>query len=101
MREYGVSQLPVMKEEPPVMAAEVVGSIAERDVLDSLFEGRAQLPDPVEGHMHRPLPTVGTGEPVSECARLLRTAGALVVLRDGKPLGILTRQDLLAHMSSS
>ena len=29
LREYDVSQLPVMKEEPPVMAAEVVGSVVE------------------------------------------------------------------------
>ena len=40
MREYGVSQLPVMKEEPPVMAAEVVGSIVERDLLDGLYRGK-------------------------------------------------------------
>ncbi|WP_028648948.1 cystathionine beta-synthase [Nocardiopsis sp. CNT312] len=99
MREYGVSQLPVMKEEPPVVAAEVVGSIAERDVLDALFDGRAQLTDPVEGHMGRPLAGVGTGTPVSDCVRLLRDSGALVVLRDGRPAGILTRQDLLAHLS--
>ncbi|MFV2196048.1 cystathionine beta-synthase [Nocardiopsis sp. LOL_012] len=99
MREYGVSQLPVMKEEPPVVAAEVVGSIAERDVLDALFDGRAQLTDPVEGHMGRPLASVGTGTPVSDCVRLLRDSGALVVLRDGRPTGILTRQDLLAHLS--
>ncbi|MBB6120204.1 cystathionine beta-synthase [Nocardiopsis algeriensis] len=100
MREYGVSQLPVMKEEPPVMAAEVVGSIAERDVLDALFDGRAQLDDPVEAHMAKPLPTVGTGTSVNDCVRLLRSSGALVVLRDGKPVGILTRQDLLALLSS-
>ncbi|MFE3461932.1 cystathionine beta-synthase [Nocardiopsis aegyptia] len=99
MREYGVSQLPVMKEEPPVMAAEVVGSVAERDVLDALFDGRAELDDLVETHMGPPLSTVGTGTPVSDCARLLRSSGALVVLRDGRPVGILTRQDLLAHLS--
>ncbi|MBQ1083961.1 MULTISPECIES: cystathionine beta-synthase [unclassified Nocardiopsis] len=99
MREYGVSQVPVMKEEPPVMAAEVVGSIAERDLLDALFDGRAELDDLVETHMGKPLSTVGTGTPVSDCVRLLRTSGALVVLRDGKPVGILTRQDLLAHLS--
>ncbi|MFD6096322.1 cystathionine beta-synthase [Nocardiopsis flavescens] len=100
MREYGVSQLPVMKEEPPVMAAEVVGSLAERDVLDALFDGRAQLDDQVEAHMGRPLATVGTGTPVGDCVRLLRQSGALVVLRDGKPVGILTRQDLLAHLAN-
>ncbi len=99
MREYGVSQLPVMKEEPPVMAAEVVGSIAERDLLDALFNGRAQLGDPVETHMSRPLPVVGSGEPVSRCVELLQGAGAVVVLVDGKPAGVLTRQDLLAHLA--
>ncbi|RNL82816.1 cystathionine beta-synthase [Halostreptopolyspora alba] len=99
MREYGVSQLPVIKEEPPVMAAEVVGSIAERDMLDALFNGRVQLTDPVESHMGAPLPVVGSGEPVSRCVQLLEGSGALVVLGDGKPTGVLTRQDLLAYLT--
>ncbi|MBB6173477.1 cystathionine beta-synthase [Nocardiopsis mwathae] len=100
MREYGVSQLPVLKEEPPVMAPEVVGSVAERDMLDALFNGRAQLADPIDKHMSAPLPLVGSGEPVSRCVQLLQTAGAVVVLVDGKPAGVLTRQDLLAHLSA-
>ncbi len=99
MREYGVSQVPVIKEEPPVMAAEVVGSIAERDMLDALFNGRVQLTDPVEPHMGQPLPVVGSGEPVSRCVQLLEGNGALAVLGDGKPVGVLTRQDLLAHLA--
>src|SRR6204780_5176024 len=41
LREYDVPQLPVLKEEPPVMAAEVIGSIVERDLLDALVSGRA------------------------------------------------------------
>ena len=48
LREYGVSQMPVVKAEPPVMAAEVVGSVVERDLLDALFTGRAHLADPLE-----------------------------------------------------
>src|SRR3954466_3839150 len=32
LREYGVSQLPVLKAEPPVVTGEVTGSIAERDL---------------------------------------------------------------------
>ncbi|PSK87352.1 cystathionine beta-synthase [Murinocardiopsis flavida] len=99
LREYGVSQLPVMKEEPPVMAAEVVGAIAERDLLDALFNGRAQMGDELERHMGAPLPVVGSGEPVSRCVELLEQSGAVVVLRDGKPAGLLTRQDLLTHLS--
>jgi cystathionine beta-synthase len=31
--------------------------------------------------------------------QLLQASGAVVVLLDGKPAGVLTRQDLLAHLS--
>ena len=65
LREYDVSQLPVLSAEPPVMAAEVIGSIVERDLLDALVSGRARPQDPVGGHMSAPLPMVGSGEPVS------------------------------------
>ena len=58
LREYGVSQLPVVKAEPPVMAAEVVGSVTERTLLDALFNGDASLADSVERHMSPSLPIV-------------------------------------------
>ncbi len=64
LREYAVSQLPVVKAEPPVMAAEVVGSVVERDLLDALFSGQARLADPVERHLSPALPMIGAGEPV-------------------------------------
>ncbi|MFF5230175.1 cystathionine beta-synthase [Dactylosporangium sp. NPDC000521] len=98
MREYGVSQLPVLKAEPPVVTGEVAGSIAERDLLDALFTGQAHLHDIVEKHMGDPLPMIGGGQPVSEAVALLEKADAAVVLIDGKPAGVITRQDLLAHL---
>jgi cystathionine beta-synthase len=100
MREYEVSQLPVMKEEPPVMAAEVVGAIGERDLLDALIHGRAGLDDLIGDHMIEPLPTIGSGEPVSKAVAVLEKAGAAVVLIDGKPAGMITRQDMLAFFST-
>ena len=101
MREYNVSQLPVMKEEPPVMAAEVVGSIVERDLLDALVHGRAGLDDALQGHMSEPLPMIGSGEAVSVAYGVLEKSGAAVVLVDGKPTGVITRQDLLAFLAST
>ncbi len=101
LREYGVSQLPVMKEEPPVMVAEVVGSVGESDLLQALVSGRAKLDDPLERHMSPPLPMVGSGEPVSEAVGVLEKAGAAVVLVDGKPAGLITRQDLLGFLAAS
>ncbi|MDO3701140.1 cystathionine beta-synthase [Micromonospora sp. C28SCA-DRY-2] len=100
MREYGVSQLPVLKAEPPVVTGEVAGSIAEKDLLDALFTGQAHLHDTIERHMGDPLPMIGGGQPVSEAVNLLEKSDAALVLVDGKPKGVLTRQDLLAHLGA-
>ncbi|WP_433537072.1 cystathionine beta-synthase [Micromonospora sp. CA-249363] len=100
MREYGVSQLPVLKAEPPVVTGEVAGSIAERDLLDALFTGQAHLHDTIERHMGDPLPMIGGGQPVSEAVGLLEKSDAALVLVDGKPKGVLTRQDLLSHLGA-
>lgn len=57
LREYGVSQMPIVKPgagHPDVMAAEVVGSVVERELLDALFTKRAFLEDPLEKHMSAP-----------------------------------------------
>jgi cystathionine beta-synthase len=49
--------------------------------------------------MGQPLPMIGGGQPVSEAVALLEKSDAAVVLIDGKPAGVLTRQDLLAHLT--
>jgi cystathionine beta-synthase len=99
LREFDVSQLPVLSAEPPVMAAEVVGSIVEHDLLDALVTGKAAPDDEVARLMSPPLPMVGSGEPVSAAARALGGAGAAIVLIDGKPAGVITRQDVLTFLS--
>jgi len=98
LREYGVSQMPVVRAEPPVMAAEVAGSVSERGLLEALFGGGAMLADSVERHMDEPLPSLGAGEPVSTAVGMLERIDAVLVLDDGKPIGVLTRQDLLAEV---
>ena len=99
LQEYGVSQMPVVRAEPPIVAAEVAGSVSERTLLDALFAGDARLTDRVEDHMSAPLPTVGANEPAQAAVALLEAADAVLVHDDGKPVGVLTRQDLLAHLT--
>ncbi|GAC1323570.1 MAG: cystathionine beta-synthase [Mycobacteriales bacterium] len=100
LREYGVSQMPVVKEEPPVMAAEVVGSVSERELLAAVFADRAALDGPLSAHMAGPLPSVGAGEPVTAAIVALEVATAAIVLDDGKPTGIVTRSDLLGFLAA-
>ncbi|WP_027501057.1 cystathionine beta-synthase [Rhodococcus sp. UNC363MFTsu5.1] len=100
LREYGVSQMPVVGAEPPVMAGEVAGSVTERDLLSAVFEGRAQLADPVAKHMSPPFPLIGSGEPVSAATKALGDSDALMVVDDGKPVGVITRHDLLGFLSA-
>jgi len=101
LREYGVSQMPIVRAEPPVTAGEVVGSVSEKALLDALFAGSASLADALEPHMSAPLPIIGSGEPVSAAVAALERADALLVHVDGKPTGVLTRQDLLGHLAQA
>ena len=99
LREYGVSQMPVVGAEPPVMAGEVAGSVSERELLSAVFEGRANLADAVADHMSPPLPLIGAGEPLSSAEKALRDADAVMVVEGGKPVGVITRHDLLGYLS--
>jgi cystathionine beta-synthase len=99
LREYGVSQMPVVGAEPPVMAGEVAGSVSERELLSAVFEGRASLADAVSAHMSPPLPIIGAGEQVSSLAKTLRDLDAVMVVEEGKPVGVITRYDLLGFLS--
>jgi cystathionine beta-synthase len=91
--------MPVVRAEPPIMAAEVAGSVSERVLLDALYAGKAKLSDPVEEHMSEPLPSIGSNEPVADAVAALEGADALLVQEDGKPVGVVTRQDLLSYIA--
>lgn len=99
LQEYAVSQMPVVRAEPPIVAAEVAGSVSDRALLDALYAGSAKLTDRVEDHMSPPLPTVGSTEDARDAVALLENSDAVLVQEDGKPVGVLTRQDLLAFLS--
>ncbi|MBY6351040.1 cystathionine beta-synthase [Rhodococcoides corynebacterioides] len=100
LREYGVSQMPVVGAEPPVMAGEVAGSVSERDLLSAVFEGRAALSDAVSEHMSAPFPLIGAGESVTAATKQLGDTDAVMVVEDGKPVGVITRHDLLGFVSA-
>lgn len=98
--EYQISQIPVVTAEPPVVSGEVVGSVSERELLDALFRQDAQLADTIAQRMAAPLATVGARESVEAVVEALSKTDAVVVVEDGSPTGVLTRQDLLGFLAN-
>ena len=99
LREFEVSQMPVVKAEPPLALAEVVGSVSDRALLARALSDPASLESPVAAVMDAPLPTIGTGETIDQAAARLQDSPAVLALDQGHPIGILTRSDLLVYLA--
>lgn len=95
--EYSVSQVPVVKAEPPLALAEVVGSVSDRLLLERTLGHPEAFDEPVGSVMDPPLVTVGLGETAEYVAEKLQASPAVLVLDGGHPVGILTRSDLLSY----
>jgi cystathionine beta-synthase len=100
MAEYDISQLPVLTAEPPVVMGEVAGAVDERALLDDVFSGRAQMTDSISRFIGTPLGLIGVHESVTAARAALSATDALLVVSDGKPVGVLTRQDLLTFLTA-
>lgn len=100
MNEYGVSHIPVLSQEPPVVMGEVLGAVDERTLTAKLFRGEANLTDKISEHMEARLPVIGSLESISTARELLSDTDTLMVTFVGAPVGILTRHDLLAYLSN-
>jgi predicted transcriptional regulator len=92
MRETGFSQLPVFS------GTQVIGSLTEKIILEKLLS--APKPDDVlrrdvETIMDESFPTVGEDTPLSMVSALLQYSPAVLVIKRGHVLGIITKADLL------
>ncbi|MET0353479.1 MAG: pyridoxal-phosphate dependent enzyme, partial [Plantibacter flavus] len=99
MTEYGVSQLPVLSAEPPVVMGEVVGAIDEASLMDAVFSGAAKMNDAASAFVGDPLPLIGLGESIPAARAALGSAPAFLVTDGGKPIGVITRHDLLTYLA--
>jgi cystathionine beta-synthase len=100
LQEYQVSQMPVVRHEPPLVAAEVAGAVHDRDLMERAFREPGTLDRPIGEVMGPPLPAMGSGEPVEQAVTLLGGAPAVLVLDGGHPVGIITRSDVLEFLAS-
>ena len=101
MQRYGISQLPVVRNEPVDSLADVVGSLQERGLLERVFRNADALNEDVAVAMQPPLPAVDADASLDEVYEgLSGPAAAVVVASDGRPTGILTRSDLLEFLAA-
>jgi len=101
MQRYGISQIPVVRHEPAESLADIVGSIRERGLLERVFLNEGAMSEDVSGAMEPPLPAVEIKDTVDTVfADLSSGSPAVVVAREGRPAGVLTRADLLEYLAN-
>jgi cystathionine beta-synthase len=100
MQRYSISQLPVIRDGEVESLADVIGSLQDRDLLDRVFKNPDALHEDVAAAMQPPLAAIDADEPLDEVfATLSGRTNAVVVARDGRPVGVLTRTDLLEFLA--
>jgi cystathionine beta-synthase len=100
MQQYGISQLPVVRDGELDSLADVIGSLQDRDLLDRVFKNPDALHENVSSAMQPPLAAIDADEPMDEVfSALTGRTNAIVVARGGRPIGVLTRTDLLEYLA--
>jgi len=100
MQRYGISQLPVVRDGECESLADVIGSLQDRALLERVFVDPDVLHEDVATAMQPPLAAIDASATMEEMFGTLQGGtNAVVVARDGKPVGVLTRSDLLDFLA--
>lgn len=93
MDTYDVSQLPIVEND------ECVGALDEASLMARAIAQPVVLEQPVRDIMEQPYPVVDADAPLDRVSELLsRETPAVLVRRQGKLAGIVSRYDVLHHM---
>ncbi len=101
MHRNGISQMPVVagaapdeNHAPPLTG--IIGVIEERGLLEKVFRHPETVDAAVPTVMGEPLPFVDADDDLESLFPLFTDGGnGAVVVRDGEPVGVITRSDLL------
>ena len=100
MQRYSISQLPVVRGGDGGSLTDVIGSLQDRDLLDRVFKNADALHDDVVAAMQPPLPTVDASSSMDDIVTALTSGtNAVLVAHDGRPVGVVTRSDLLEYLA--
>lgn len=95
MKRHSISQLPVMRD------TELVGTLQENALMNRIFEDASTLKARVEDVMSEALPIITRESSLSSVYQLLLNGrpAVLVLDRESKPCGIVTKIDLIEHIT--
>jgi cystathionine beta-synthase len=100
MQQYSISQLPVVRDGASESLTDVIGSLQDRDLLDRVFKNPDALHEDVANAMQPPLATIDVQDSLDDVfATLTGRTNAVVVARNGRPVGVITRSDLLEYLA--
>jgi cystathionine beta-synthase len=100
MQRYGISQLPVVRDGTCESLADVIGSLQDRALLERVFTNPDVLHEDVATAMQPPLAAVEASATLDDVFATLTGGGnAVVVASEGRPVGVLTRSDVLEYLA--
>jgi cystathionine beta-synthase len=98
MREHGVSQVPIVSGDE---GRAFMGTVSERGLLMASAEHPGILGEPVTEVLEPPLPELAAESPVSEAIHMiLGERKPVIVVDDGRALGILVSVDLIEALNA-
>jgi cystathionine beta-synthase len=99
LEDYGISQMPVSEASEGSALAGLVGSISEKGLLERAYREPGVVERTVGEVMDPPLPVVGEGAPLDEAFALLaRGVPAVLAVRGERPVGVITKLDVLEYL---
>jgi len=95
-REHGISQLPVVEN------GKMIGAVQEITIVHALHRGLASGKVSLREVMAQPMPQLDARVLLEEVYRLLLAGNpAVMIVRDGRLVGLITRSDLMEYYESA
>ncbi|MBI3543568.1 MAG: pyridoxal-phosphate dependent enzyme, partial [Deltaproteobacteria bacterium] len=94
MRDKGISQLPVMK------GRELVGLVAENDLLNALFIGKIRASDKIAGIVENNFAKIGMDDEVERLSQSISGGMTPIVVENGEILALISKIDLITYLGS-
>jgi len=91
MKKHAISQMPVIKDNI------IIGSISEETIINN-YDKISNRTMAVEHVMDEPFPTILSDTSISLIRDILKSYNAVILMKSGRPIGIITKADLLKQL---